>query len=76
MPVVTRLMERMSKEKRLPKLPKDIVKPTIVTGVEALGRGNDLQKLDYLQELIKSLVLKQLQNMLMYLTTSKEEQQH
>jgi hypothetical protein len=46
MPVVTRLMDRMSKEKRLPKLPKDIVKPTIVTGVEALGRGNDLQKLD------------------------------
>jgi len=46
MPVVTRLMARMSKEKRLPKLPKDIVKPTIVTGVEALGRGNDLQKLD------------------------------
>ena len=46
MPVVTRLMARMSKEGRLPKLPKDIVKPTIVTGVEALGRGNDLQKLD------------------------------
>ena len=46
MPVVTRLMARMSKERRLPKLPKDIVKPTIVTGVEALGRGNDLQKLD------------------------------
>ena len=31
---------------RLPKLPKDIVKPTIVTGVEALGRGNDLNRLD------------------------------
>jgi len=46
MPVVTRLMARMGKEGRLPKLPKDIVKPTIVTGVEALGRGNDLQKLD------------------------------
>ena len=39
-------MDKMSKEKRLPKLPKDIVKPTIVTGVEALGRGNDLQRLD------------------------------
>jgi hypothetical protein len=26
-------------------LPKDSVKPTIITGVEALGRGNDLQKL-------------------------------
>jgi hypothetical protein len=46
LPIVTRLMDKMSKEKRLPKLPKDIVKPTIVTGVEALGRGNDLQRLD------------------------------
>jgi ribosomal 50S subunit-recycling heat shock protein len=46
LPIVTRLMDRMSKEKRLPKLPKDIVKPTIVTGVEALGRGNDLNRLD------------------------------
>jgi ribosomal 50S subunit-recycling heat shock protein len=39
-------MDKMSRDKRLPKLPKDIVKPTIVTGVEALGRGNDLQRLD------------------------------
>ena len=46
LPIVTRLMDRTSKEKRLPKLPKDIVKPTIVTGVEALGRGNDLNRLD------------------------------
>ena len=46
LPIVRRLMDRMSKDKRLPKLPKDIVKPTIVTGVEALGRGNDLQRLD------------------------------
>jgi hypothetical protein len=36
----------MSRDKRLPKIPKDIVKPTIVTGVEALGRGNDLNRLD------------------------------
>jgi hypothetical protein len=46
LPIVSRLMDRMSRDKRLPKLPKDIVKPTIVTGVEALGRGNDLQRLD------------------------------
>jgi hypothetical protein len=46
LPLVTRLMDRMSKKDRLPKLPKDIVKPTIVTGVEALGRGNDLNRLD------------------------------
>lgn len=46
LPLVTSLMARMNKEGRLPKLPKDIVKPTIVTGVEALGRGNDLNRLD------------------------------
>jgi hypothetical protein len=39
-------MARMAKDSRLPKLPKKIVAPTITTGVEALGRGNDLQKLD------------------------------
>lgn len=46
LPLVTRLMEVMGRKKTMPKLPKDIVKPVIITGVEALGRGNDLQKLD------------------------------
>ena len=45
-PLVNRIMAAMNKTKRLPKLPKDIVNPVIITGVEALGRGNDLQKLD------------------------------
>lgn len=46
LPLINRLMGVMNKEKRLPKLPKDVVNPVIITGVEALGRGNDLQKLD------------------------------
>tara|TARA_R100000455_G_C6271535_1_gene127807 strand:+ start:1368 stop:2798 length:1431 start_codon:yes stop_codon:yes gene_type:complete len=46
MPLVTRLMEVMNRKKKLPKLPKDVINPVIITGVEALGRGNDLQKLD------------------------------
>ena len=46
MPLVNRLMDRMSKSGRLPKLPKKIIKTTIVTGLEALGRGHDLNKLD------------------------------
>jgi hypothetical protein len=46
LPLVNRLMEVMNKKEKLPKLPKDVVKPVIITGVEALGRGNDLQKLD------------------------------
>lgn len=46
LPMVRRRIAKMTKEDRLPSLPAKIVKPTIVTGVEALGRGNDLSKLD------------------------------
>lgn len=46
LPMVHRLMYRMERGKRLPKIPKDMVKPAIVTGIDALGRGNDLNKLD------------------------------
>jgi len=45
LPLVTILMKRMSQANEIPTLPKNSVKPTIITGVEALGRGNDLQKL-------------------------------
>ena len=44
--LVDLLISRMTKERRLPKIPKDIVKPSVVTGLEALGRGADLQRLD------------------------------
>ena len=46
LPMVNRLMSIMNKNKSLPKLPEKVVNPVIITGVEALGRGNDLQKLD------------------------------
>jgi hypothetical protein len=45
LPLVKRLMYQMERQKRLPMLPKGVVTPTIVTGMEALGRGNDLNKL-------------------------------
>jgi len=45
LPLVTILMKRMSQLNEIPSLPKNSVKPTIITGIEALGRGNDLQKL-------------------------------
>lgn len=45
LPLVKILMQRMSSKGDIPKLPKGTVRPTIITGVEALGRGNDLQKL-------------------------------
>lgn len=46
LPLVSSLMDRMKAQKRLPKIPKKLVRPVIITGVEALGRGNDLNKLD------------------------------
>ncbi len=47
-PLIYRLIDQLQKQKRLKPLPKKIVRPTIVTGLEALSRGNDLQKLDVL----------------------------
>ena len=46
MPMVKRLLAVMNKKKSLPKLPDEVATPVIITGVEALGRGHDLQKLD------------------------------
>ena len=43
-PFVSRLMQRMQQQKRLPKLPDGVIEPQIVAGLEALGRGHDLTK--------------------------------
>ena len=45
LPLIKRLMYQMERQKRLPVLPEGTVKPIIVTGIEALGRDNDLTKL-------------------------------
>ena len=45
LPYVNVRMGMMQKQGRLPALPKKIVKPSIVTGMEALGRGQDRRKL-------------------------------
>jgi hypothetical protein len=44
LPFIQRKMSIMQKNKELPELPKT-VSPQIVTGLEALGRGNDKNKL-------------------------------
>lgn len=46
LPLVARLMDVMQRKKKLPKVPKEFVKPVVITGIDALGRGNDLAKLD------------------------------
>ncbi|RTL93871.1 phage tail protein [Ancylobacter aquaticus] len=54
-PLLARLEHQMARQKKLPKLPKGSVKPTIVTGLEALGRGHDLTKLNLLLQQIAPL---------------------
>lgn len=46
LPLVKIVMQRMQSSGRLPKMPKNMIHPMVVTGIEALGRGNDLNKLD------------------------------
>ena len=45
----------MVKAKKMPKCPKDKVKPRIVTGMEALSRGQDLNKLSQFLEYLSPL---------------------
>ncbi len=71
LPYVNRKTDVLTKAKKLPKLPENIVKPTIVTGMEALGRGHDLRKLDlFIQGMTQALgpeVLQQYVNLQDYI---------
>ena len=71
LPYVNRKIDVLTKAKKLPKLPENIVKPTIVTGMEALGRGHDLRKLDlFIQGMTQALgpdVLQQYVNLQDYI---------
>jgi hypothetical protein len=44
LPVVRRLMAQLKKQGKFPQLPKGTLKPVIVTGFDALGRGHELNK--------------------------------
>jgi hypothetical protein len=46
LPLVVIAIEQLVKQKRLPKLPKELVTPTVTTGIDALSRQSDLHKLD------------------------------
>lgn len=46
LPMVHLFERRMEKNMNVPALPKDITRPTIITGIDALGRGQDLQNMD------------------------------
>lgn len=55
LPLVRLLMARMTKQKKLKPLPKGTVSPIIVTGLEALGRGHDLEKIRALMKDVGAL---------------------
>ena len=44
-PYLNRTLLVLQRSNQIPKLPKDIVRPTIVAGVNALGRGQDRESL-------------------------------
>jgi hypothetical protein len=55
LPLVNLLQFNMERDKRLPALPKGVVKPAITTGIEAIGRGNDLTRLSGLLQDLQPL---------------------
>lgn len=54
-PLVNIILNKLVKQKKMPKFPKESVKPQIVTGVEALGRGQDLNRLAQFLEYLAPL---------------------
>lgn len=55
LPLIQLLLARLESTGKMPKMPKGMVKPTIVTGIEALGRGQDLNKLAQFLEYLAPL---------------------
>lgn len=45
LPVIKRVLHQMQRENVIPPLPEQMVSPKIITGLDALGRGADFQKL-------------------------------
>lgn len=56
LPYVQVRLRQLEEAGVLPELPKGLVKPAIVTGVEALGRGNDKTKLLELGESVQHIL--------------------
>jgi hypothetical protein len=55
LPLVNLILQKLIKQKKMPDFPKGKVKPQVVTGLEALGRGQDLTKLAQFLEYLAPL---------------------
>lgn len=56
LPYIQHRIAKLTKAKKLPPLPKGVVRPTVITGFDALGRGNDKAKLLELLQAIQQLL--------------------
>jgi hypothetical protein len=54
LPYLNRILSQFQKTGKIPRLPKDIVKPTIVAGVNALGRGQDRESLGQFLQVVST----------------------
>ncbi|MGL5643173.1 MAG: portal protein [Metamycoplasmataceae bacterium] len=55
LPLVRILLKNLEATKKIPNLPKEAIEPAVATGLEALGRGHDLDKLKMFLDMIVSL---------------------
>jgi hypothetical protein len=53
LPFVNVLVHRMTMQRRLPQLPTKMIRPVVTTGVEAIGRGHDLDKLGQMYRIVR-----------------------
>lgn len=53
LPMVRILLNQLQATQQIPDMPKEAVEPTVSTGVEALGRGQDLDKLTQFLQLMQ-----------------------
>ncbi len=56
LPLAQLVMDRLARQGRIPKLPKGTIRPAIVTGIEALGRGQELAKLQIAMQAAQAFV--------------------
>lgn len=55
LPLLTVLLDRLQKSKKVPKLPKGIVKPAIITGMESIGRSQDFERIQMFVQVATNL---------------------
>lgn len=55
LPLIKLLIARLQRNGKMPRFPKDTLKPAITTGLEGLGRGQDLNKLATLLKYLQPL---------------------